>query len=324
VKPDAMDIRFQFSTWHIAFAMECNLRCSYCSTKSGTKGTDGGTMSRAVWAKSIDRILACAPANETINVEFGVGETFLKFNEFLTAADALQAEAGRKRIKTNIRVCTNGTLLNEEKILLLVDRGVTLTFSIDGPQSIHDICRRNSNGKGSFSAAFRNWKLYREISAKSPLEPACSVQSVYTDYSSLPKLVDFWSQQKQDLFTCIIQLPGSYNQAKDVEKWKNRQRRYLEELEAYAMGMAGQLSVPDFLSKFKGPQDLYLMWRRLLLEREFSHCGAGENTAAIDIHGTIYPCEFFIGSNNWIIGNVSMGLNNDVLTSFCQSKKGDL
>ena len=306
--------------WHIAYVMDCNLRCLYCSTCNGTYKSDRGYMHNDVWEKTIDCALAWVSKNQVLSFEFGVGETFLKFNEFLNMVDSLKKKAFQKQVEVNLQVCTNGTMLNEKKLKELSTRGISLTFSIDGPKSLHDMYRKDVNKKGTFDRVLRNLKTFQELSIKEALQPACNVQSVYTDNSSLDELIRFWSQQGVNLFSCMIQLPGFSRDKASITQWRNRQKHYLEELRAYAMSLAAQMIVPGFLSHYQGPQDIYLMWKRLFLENEHNPCGAGKSVVAVDINGDIYPCELFIGSKQWLIGNVFEGFEQKKLEQIDQCR----
>lgn len=308
------------STWQLGFAMDCNLRCTYCSTAYGTYGSLKGQMKKDVQEQLVDFALDNAPESKTISFQFGVGETFMFFDEFLSMADHIFAQAENKKITANILVTTNGTLLDKKKMDLLAERDITLMFSIDGPEHIHDRCRRDLNGQGSFDRAIKNWEYYKHKFDTKMTKGGCSIETVLSDNFSLKEVIEFWKTKGENIFTCKVQLPGYGTKDSATSDWKSRQASYIEQLNDFGMGLAEQLSIPQFLSEYQGPKDLYSFWTKQFLEQGSSSCGAGTNVAAVDIKGNIYPCEYFIKSEKWILGNVHNGISQSSLEAFQESR----
>ncbi len=57
---------------------------------------------------------------------------------------------------------TNGTLLDDDWCRFLHDENFLVGLSIDGPKQLHDACRRDSAGQGSFDRVFNAVKLLRQ------------------------------------------------------------------------------------------------------------------------------------------------------------------
>lgn len=57
---------------------------------------------------------------------------------------------------------TNGLLLNEEWVDFFLARDFKVGVSMDGDQPIHDACRKDINGRGSFEKVFHNVKNARQ------------------------------------------------------------------------------------------------------------------------------------------------------------------
>jgi len=315
-KPTRANQEYQFQTWHVAFAQNCNLCCTYCSTAHGTYGVAKGRMHESVWHRIIRTALAGAPENRKLRFEFGVGETFLYYNEFKYLLDHLQSEAARWGIPIEVGCSTNGTLLDQGQLEDLARRGISLTFSIDGPEAAHDRHRRDKWGRGSYQRVMRAWKYYRMLSMRDPARPACNVQSVATEETRLADLIRFWREQEQATFACMVQLPTQFNKKYGTSRWHHLQHRYLFDLHAWGMELAGRLEVPKFLSDYQGPVDLYRMWQRLFLGQRAATCGTGQDVIGVDIHGSLYPCEAFMGWDQWCIGTIFDGINPIKLNRF--------
>ncbi len=56
------------------------------------------------------------------------------------------------------------------------------------------------------------------------------------------------------------------------------------------------------------------------MELERHPCSAGNDVAAVDISGNIYPCEYFIQSERWLLGNIFEGFSPMSIQTFEQSR----
>ena len=296
------------------------MRCTYCSTGYGSFGSARGHMSSGVWKRLAEAALAHVGNQRKLYFVFGSGESFLDIGGFFQFVDYTRSLAARLDVSVDISCTTNGTVTDQRDLEALADRGVGLCFSIDGPKPIHDRCRRTAEGKGSFDAAFNNWRTYNKLSRQSCLRPACNVQSVLTQHVRLQEIIDFWLEQDQRVFSCAIQLPCRFVRSYNEDRWREAQKRYLDDLRAFAMEKARVLSLPGFLSDYLGPADLYDMWKRFFMGTESAACGAGESVIAVDIRGDLYPCEAFIGAEGQSIGNLFNGIHWDRLSRFREKR----
>lgn len=60
----------------------------------------------------------------------------------------------------NFSFITNGTLCNTQKFNKFLEKYkdfLFFTITLDGPQSVHDLCRKYKNGNGTFNDVFTNW-----------------------------------------------------------------------------------------------------------------------------------------------------------------------
>ena len=64
-----------------------------------------------------------------------------------------------------ISIATNGLLYFDEKVQRFLNKYhdfISLTVSIDGPQKLHDSCRKDYNGNGSFTRAIKAMRYHRD------------------------------------------------------------------------------------------------------------------------------------------------------------------
>lgn len=108
----------------------CNLKCTFCPTADGRMARPKGHMDEALFRRALD-----GSGRLEFVLLFQWGEPLLhpKFSELAT-------EAARRGART--LVTTNGTLLDERRIGLLLGAGVDrVTVSIDGDAATHEAIR---------------------------------------------------------------------------------------------------------------------------------------------------------------------------------------
>lgn len=305
-----------FNTWHIAMVHDCNLRCAYCATGYGAFGRDRGVMDVPTTHRLIDFILDHANPGHAVTVEYGGGETSLYFEQWITAMDQLREAADRRHLDVRLQSTTNGVCLDRKRMDRLAQRGVDLTFSIDGPQHVHDQHRVTATGKGSFDAALKSWSYYRSLSKRHPNRPGCNTQSVLSDNQRLDQLNLFWQKVGQPVFGVVMELPSRFTAKHEIDALQARQHIYLKDLQRLADLQAQALTIPEFLSDYRGPEDLFKRWFGLFSGHKTAPCGAGENTLAVDMQGNLYPCEGYVGLKQWQVGDIFAGIDSTRLTRF--------
>ena len=132
----------------------CNLNCTYCYYYHGqdTSYTKRPRfMSRELMATTVDRMVEHCVAAQVpeVHVTLHGGEPLLQdkedFHYLMDRLDAADKIIGRVRTK----VTTNGVMLANGWGQRLLDRGVHIGVSIDGPPEIHDKYRLDLSGRGT-------------------------------------------------------------------------------------------------------------------------------------------------------------------------------
>lgn len=131
----------------------CNLKCSYCFNND----KENVLMSPKFAVKALDFFFEKFPNGEKYYIDMsGKGEPLLN-------KDAVREIALYCRKKSNelmrevlpMLVC-NGTLLSKKNVDFLQDLGVLFGVSLDGSKSVHDLYRKDKNGKGTFDTIINN------------------------------------------------------------------------------------------------------------------------------------------------------------------------
>lgn len=145
----------------IELSNKCNLNCKMCWFHGENGIGDrylNSEMTTEEVLKLIDQIIVYRP-----HIYFGGGEPFIR-------KDFLEIIAYVKKFNLQTSFTTNGILLDKEKIQKIVQLGVDhITFSIDGPEELHDEIR----GQGTYRKVISNMQHFlncrQEENIKNPL-----------------------------------------------------------------------------------------------------------------------------------------------------------
>lgn len=108
----------------------CNLSCAYCYAGAGPDGDD---MTYDLAKGSIEKFTRLG---QKMVVELAGGEPLLVFDVIKKLVERFFRQSG-----LHFALQTNGLLLDEKKLEFLVDHGVGLGLSLDGPPRINDLTR---------------------------------------------------------------------------------------------------------------------------------------------------------------------------------------
>lgn len=175
------DITFQVTD-------DCCLQCSYCyQIKKGHK-----MMTKEIMKKSIDLLFRMYNENQEdayinhhtkgLMLNFIGGEPFMNIEviDYGTQyfLDRCIKENHPWLTNFKIGIASNGLLYFTQPVqdyLKKFHMFIHLTITIDGPQELHDSCRIDKNGNGSFErsfAAFKDWQQHvSKISTKVTIAP---------------------------------------------------------------------------------------------------------------------------------------------------------
>lgn len=138
----------------------CNLRCAYCyyAGKETLLGQGAGRMSHEVLEAYIEQSLAMHGRDAVVEFAWHGGEPTLAGLSFYEEAVRLERKHGRGRLVRN-SMQTNATLLTDAWCRFFRDNDFAIGVSIDGPEALHNACRKGADGSGSFEAVMAGVRL---------------------------------------------------------------------------------------------------------------------------------------------------------------------
>jgi radical SAM protein with 4Fe4S-binding SPASM domain len=149
----------------------CNLHCNMCWFH-GESGVGDRYHGRELATEEVLSLMdQLAKLNPAMNIYLGGGEPFVR-RDFLDIVRHIKTRGLR------LAFTTNGTLMNEDDIEVLVALGVdTICFSIDGTEELHD----RQRGKGIFRKATGNVRQLAACKARrGALAPMVTVNTTVT------------------------------------------------------------------------------------------------------------------------------------------------
>ena len=130
----------------------CNLRCSYCFFPEH----EGPTMPKEL-LEALFAAVAASRLPAPCFIWHG-GEPLLAGQAFYRQVVRLQREL-LPAVPVSNRVMTNGTLLDAAWARFFGEHGFHVSVSLDGPGWVHDHCRRDAAGRGTFRRVHRAFRL---------------------------------------------------------------------------------------------------------------------------------------------------------------------
>ena len=141
----------------------CNLDCAYCFylPKQELYGKSKFTMSDKLLEEYVKQLITSHQTNE-VTFSFQGGEPTLMGVKFFQKAVKLVDKYKRSGMKVNYTIQTNGSLLDDDWGKFLKENNFLVGISIDGPEKLHNIYRKNRAGQGAFKQVMKGLKVLQK------------------------------------------------------------------------------------------------------------------------------------------------------------------
>lgn len=292
-----------FTIW---LTKECNLQCTYCYEG---KNKQHSIMSIEKAKEVTDFIYRQIIIEETnhdyVSIDFLGGEPLLNFDVMLYIIETVRS--WELPVPIFMSTTTNAVLLTKEKSTCLMSRLDEISVSIDGKEQTHDLHRKFPDGSGSFQSMIANIQellSYTDKSCKLRARMTVGPDTAKWLYENVIFLINLgfqtvvpvmdrfvdWSEKEAD---CLYQ-----EMVKIYEKIAVKRKDLL-------IGLVDDITL-----------------------RQESFCLAGEVTMHISPDGTIFPCSYVMGLDDFVFGDVRRGIlaekvewlrniNNDKMDDSC-------
>lgn len=288
---------------HVAHS--CNLRCRYCFADEGAyKGSGKAIMSYETAVKAIEFLIANSGTRKNLEVDFFGGEPLLNWDVVKKTVEYGLVRG--KECDKNFRftLTTNGILLDDEVIEFSNKYMSNVVLSLDGRPEINDKMRVTPNGKGSYDLIVPGFKKL----AESRNQNAYYIRGTYTG-SNLDFFEDIIHMADMGFKELSMEPVVTDDNAVYAIKKENLPQIY-EQYEKLAIEMLAR-------KKNGNPFNFYHYNIDLnggpCIVKRVSGCGVGTEYVAITPDGDIYPCHQFVGDDEYRLGNVDYGIQNEAI-----------
>jgi uncharacterized protein len=272
----------------------CNLDCSYCYNEDVRKPV----MNTEQVTRVVSETLRFASEKDSVgSVDFiwhGGEPTVAGIDFYRHVIEVQKSSALALRVENTLQ--TNGTLLTEEWGAFLCENRFRVSISIDGPQELNDVTRRDRGGKSSFGKIMKSFALLRQ--AKVPFGVCVVLSRANRDHAS--EIYDFLASEKLPFNVIPLTRSGAgYSNYADLgltedeyaEPWITMFDRWFDSPDS------GYIYASDFVYK-----------SRAILNGKPTDC-IGQTQCAqfhfsTDPEGNVYPCATLSADSDWLYGNI--------------------
>ena len=293
------NLKFKIKTLTLNVTQICNLHCHYCV--AGGDGTYGDPVRQIAIEKTLPQIkffLEQLSGGEQFHLIFLGGEPLL-YPEAIRAIATYTQELGiSKEVKTSFHIITNGTLINQKFVDLMLGLKPSITFSMDGDPETNDQARPQKNGEGSSKQALaglavllKNRDQFSEITIHSVFNKKnMNVVNAYLFFKDQPV-------EHFEMTYDITEKDESANQA-FISQMKEVARI------AYEHGGEAELRRIALYDGYFNALDEQI--------KKTSHCGSGKTLLSLNSRNQIFSCPLEISHKSEQVGDQT-DLNYDKL-----------
>ena len=302
----------------IVVTLRCNMNCIYCHASSKPAKAKEFDMDEETAKNTVDFIFQ-SPSNK-ITIEFQGGEPLLNWNVVKYIIEYAQ-EKNRTSCKDMlITIVTNLSNMDEVKMNYLIDKGVSICTSLDGPKGLHDYNRKFIGGSNyeqvikwikQFQEEYKRRGIYdRKINALVTLTKKSLgyPKEIVDEYIKLG--LDSIHLRFLNNLGVARKLWGEINYSVEeyLDFWK-KAVDYIEELNKQGNKIDERM-ISIMTKKIANEFDPNYLDLR-------SPCGATIGQLAYNYNGDIYTCDearMLGGDDLFLLGNIKKGEYKEIVT----------
>jgi His-Xaa-Ser system radical SAM maturase HxsB len=300
------------TTLHIVIPTHrCNLACTYCFASATPIDNSKEDDLDEKTAKKIIEFILNSPSS-SITIEFQGGEATARFDLIQTMVKYAKELNKIKKKDLILTIVSNLTLMTEEKARWLIDNGVSICTSLDGPEYVHNknrfILGKNGKEIGTFENVIFWIKKINEIYKEKNINRKVSALPTITKYS-LPyykEIIDLFLELKIDM---VDLRPLTYV-GRILEDEEKNPSFPINEFTKFYINSLNYLEEKKKQGK-RIDERLKKIYEKKILENKPGYhtdfenpCGAATGQITYHSDGNIYTCNEALGREEFKIGNV--------------------
>ena len=284
---------------HIAH--DCNLACQYCFAEEGEYHGRRALMSFEVGKKALDFLIANSGSRRNLEVDFFGGEPLMNWE--VVKQLVVYGRSQEKLHDKNFRftLTTNGVLLNDEIMDFCNKEMSNVVLSLDGRKDVNDKMRPFRNKKGSYDLIVPKFQKF----ARQRADRDYYVRGTFTrnnlDFSEDVLHFADLGFGKMSIEPVVASPDEPYAiQEEDLPGIMEEYDKLAVEYIKRQKEGRGFTFFHFMLDLSQGP----------CVAKRLSGCGSGTEYLAVTPWGDLYPCHQFVGEEEFLLGNVDVGVVN--------------
>lgn len=297
----------------------CNLDCAYCFflSKESLYPESNFRMSDEALKNYIKQYVQSQPGNEVM-ITWQGGEPTLMGIDFFEKANRYANQFKRPHQRVGFSIQTNGTFLNDEWGKFLHKNNYLVGISIDGPEHLHDIYRRDKGNQPTFRRVIAGLDALKKHQVEHNI--LCTVNNANGDYPL--EVYHFFRDKLKAQYIQFIPIverknETGFQEGNEVTERSVRPAQWGKFLSAifdeWIKRDVGRVFVPTFESALA---NWYGVPAGICVFNET--CG---NAMALEHNGDLYSCDHFV-EPNYLLGNIAETPMAEMLMSEQQREFG--
>jgi uncharacterized protein len=293
------------------------MNCVYCHASSKSRIMKEFDMDEKIAKKTVDFIFETPSPGLTI--EFQGGEPLLNWKIVKYIIEYAQEKNTIHKKKLMITIVTNLTEMDEKKMEYLIEKGVHVCTSLDGPKELHDHNRRYLGGSNFHQVTKWIKRFNQEYKIRKIKDTKINALVTLTKKSlSYPKEIvnEYVKLGLTSIHLRFLNRLGTAKKAWPIinypvkeylDFWK-KAVQYIDELKKQGKDINERM-VGIMLNKIQQEYDPNYLDLR-------SPCGAAIGQLAYNYNGDVYTCDEarMIGDDLFLLGNVKNADYKEIVT----------
>jgi len=280
---------------------ECNFKCRYCLYTRENKinrSHEDVAMTWNIARDSIDYMYEHSADVNNVSISFYGGEPLLNFPLIKRCVEYAKEKFVTKTI--TFQTTNNGSLIDCEIAHYLIENGIRVMISLDGPKEVQNKHRKfYENGKGTYDVVIRNVERLREMSPEY-FDNCVSFNPVLMNDEPYQDVVDFFKANDID----INKVHCSYAYMGGIDYIEGNANRSLVD--------ENHLEFQNIMNREYIDTAKRAITDHSIIPRTWhpnGPCIPGMNRLFVDVFGKLYPCEKILEVSCGCIGDIYNGFD---------------
>ena len=287
---------------HVAHT--CNLNCGYCFASQGKYKGDRAVMSFEVGKQALDFLVAHSGSRTNLEVDFFGGEPLMNWDvvkQLVAYARSIEKDAHKN---FRFTLTTNGMLIDDDVIDFANREMSNVVLSLDGRKEIHDRCRVDYAGNGSWDRIVPKFQKLVEARGNQNYYMRGTFTHANPDFvKDIETMLDLgFTELSMEPVVCAPDDPAALTKEDlpiVLEQYELLAKKMIERKKA-----GKPFTFYHYMIDLTGGPCIY---------KRISGCGSGTEYMAVTPWGDLYPCHQFVGDEKFRLGDIWNGVDNTAI-----------